>query len=215
MARKTREESQLTRERILDAAEQVFAQHGVSSATIAHIADTAGVSRGAVYGHYRSKVDMCLAMCRRALQRATLPPHMLEQHPPLEALFRMGMFCLRQWLTPGSMQRALHVLYYLCEDTPENAPLTRLRRGWEADYTRQMLRALRRAVKSGDLPAALDMKLAQAFINCTMTGIYNARISGSIPPLEDWEEVERILRVTRDALCYSQHLRRTGQATGE
>ena len=44
MARKTKEESQRTRDRILDAAEHVF-MSGVANTTMGDIADHAGVSR--------------------------------------------------------------------------------------------------------------------------------------------------------------------------
>lgn len=42
MARKTKEESQRTRDRILDAAEHVFLSKGVASTTMSDIADHAG-----------------------------------------------------------------------------------------------------------------------------------------------------------------------------
>lgn len=62
MARKTKEESQKTRDGILDAAERVFLEKGVGTTAMADLADAAGVSRGAVYGHYKNKIEVCLAM---------------------------------------------------------------------------------------------------------------------------------------------------------
>jgi TetR/AcrR family acrAB operon transcriptional repressor len=52
MARKTKEEAQETRNAILDAAELVFQEHGVSHTSLAEIAAAAGVTRGAVYWHF-------------------------------------------------------------------------------------------------------------------------------------------------------------------
>ncbi|HGY3917735.1 TPA: TetR family transcriptional regulator, partial [Pseudomonas aeruginosa] len=49
MARKTKEESQKTRDGILDAAERVFLEKGVGTTAMADLADAAGVSRGAVW----------------------------------------------------------------------------------------------------------------------------------------------------------------------
>ena len=207
MARKTKEESQRTRERILDAAEQIFARRGVSNSTIAHIADTAKISRGAIYGHYKNKVDVCLAMCRRAVQRAAMPPHIDTTLPVLDTLLHMGLYCLRQWLTPGSMQNALVVLYHISEDNQESVPLKRFRKGWELFYARRLRTLLRRAVAQGELCADLDRELAQKYINCTMTGIYNAIRNGSSTILTDWEDVERMLRVTLDSLRDSKYLR--------
>ncbi|HEQ0163187.1 TPA: TetR family transcriptional regulator, partial [Pseudomonas aeruginosa] len=48
MARKTKEESQKTRDGILDAAERVFLEKGVGTTAMVDLADAAGVSRGAV-----------------------------------------------------------------------------------------------------------------------------------------------------------------------
>jgi AcrR family transcriptional regulator len=52
MARRTKEEALETREQLLDAAERVFLERGVGHATLAEVADAAGVTRGAVYHHF-------------------------------------------------------------------------------------------------------------------------------------------------------------------
>ena len=48
MARRTKAEAEQTREQILDAAEAVFLDRGVARASLAEIAQAAGVTRGAV-----------------------------------------------------------------------------------------------------------------------------------------------------------------------
>ncbi|WP_341891941.1 TetR family transcriptional regulator [Variovorax sp. YR752] len=69
MARRTKEEAQRTREHILDMAEREFHRRGVSRTSLEHVAAAAGVTRGAVYGHFRNKADLFNAM----MNRATLP----------------------------------------------------------------------------------------------------------------------------------------------
>lgn len=69
MARKTKEDAEITRGRLLDAAEQVFYERGVSGASLADVAQCAGLTRGAVYWHFKDKLDLFDAM----LQRVTLP----------------------------------------------------------------------------------------------------------------------------------------------
>lgn len=54
-----------TRERILDAAEDVFNARGVSRTTLNEIAEAAGVTRGAIYWHFKNKVELFEAMCDR------------------------------------------------------------------------------------------------------------------------------------------------------
>ncbi len=51
-----------TRARILDSAEQVFVRDGYESAQLDEIAAIAGRSKGAVYGHFKSKEDLFLAL---------------------------------------------------------------------------------------------------------------------------------------------------------
>lgn len=72
MARRTKEEAQATRNRILDTAEMVFHERGVSRTTLQEIAEAAGVTRGAIYWHFKDKAELFNAM----MERVTLP---LEQ----------------------------------------------------------------------------------------------------------------------------------------
>jgi TetR/AcrR family acrAB operon transcriptional repressor len=66
MARKTKEDAELTRQRIIDAARKVFLTRGVSRSTLEHIAAEAEVTRGAVYWHFKNKTDIFYALRDRA-----------------------------------------------------------------------------------------------------------------------------------------------------
>lgn len=69
MARCTKEEAFATHEQLLDAAERVFCEQGVSRTSLQDIAQAAGVSRGAIYWHFKNKADLFNAM----MARITLP----------------------------------------------------------------------------------------------------------------------------------------------
>ncbi len=58
MARKTKQEAQETRQHILDVALRLFSQQGVSSTSLGEIAKAAGVTRGAIYWHFKDKSDL-------------------------------------------------------------------------------------------------------------------------------------------------------------
>lgn len=150
MARKTKEESQKTRDGILDAAERVFLEKGVGTTAMADLADAAGVSRGAVYGHYKNKIEVCLAMCDRAFGQIEVPDENARV-PALDILLRAGMGFLRQCCEPGSVQRVLEILYLKCERSDENEPLLRRRELLEKQGQRFGLRQIRRAVERGEL----------------------------------------------------------------
>jgi TetR/AcrR family acrAB operon transcriptional repressor len=63
MVRRTKEEALATRAALLDAAEKVFRQHGVTRATLGAVASAAGVTRGALYWHFRDKDELFAALC--------------------------------------------------------------------------------------------------------------------------------------------------------
>ncbi len=64
--RRTKAEAEKTREAIITAAIEVFLERGVTRATLDEIARAAGVTRGAIYWHFRDKLEIFLALERRA-----------------------------------------------------------------------------------------------------------------------------------------------------
>lgn len=54
-----------TRERLLDAARVVLAEEGIQGASVEHICDQAGFTRGAFYSNFSSKEELLLALCER------------------------------------------------------------------------------------------------------------------------------------------------------
>ncbi|MDJ0841869.1 MAG: TetR family transcriptional regulator [Acidobacteriota bacterium] len=62
MVRKTKEETEKTRLSLLDAALNVFSTKGFVRSTLNDIAREAGVSRGAIYWHFKDKVDLFEAL---------------------------------------------------------------------------------------------------------------------------------------------------------
>ena len=95
------------------------------------IADHAGVSRGAVYGHYKNKIDVCVAMSDRALAAAVALTRVRTDGKALESLYASMLQYVRIYSEEGSMQRVLEILYDKCEQSDENAPLLRRRDIWE------------------------------------------------------------------------------------
>ena len=60
---------QLTRDALVDAAAEVFAQKGVSGASMEEIAAEAGFSRGAIYSNFGSKEELLLVVMDRFMDR--------------------------------------------------------------------------------------------------------------------------------------------------
>ena len=66
--RKTKAEALQTRQDLLLSALNVFYQHGVARASLNEIARNAGVTRGALYWHFKNKEDLFDALFQLIFQ---------------------------------------------------------------------------------------------------------------------------------------------------
>ncbi len=61
------ERAEVTRSRLIGAAEKIFARDGFEAAKLEEIATTAGYTRGAFYANFESKEDLFLALLEREI----------------------------------------------------------------------------------------------------------------------------------------------------
>lgn len=206
MARKTKEESQKTRDFILDAAEFVFCEKGVTHAAMADIAERAGVSRGAVYGHYKNKIEVALEMCRRALDKPTLFEKKAEYDSPLVFLRALYLDFLRGYVESGSLQRVLEIMYCKCEESEENRPILDLRERWENQCQQDCMSVMEQAISKGELPVNLGVGFACMYLDSLVNGLCGSILSTVAKQADFWENTERILDTGLDALKFSAHM---------
>jgi TetR/AcrR family acrAB operon transcriptional repressor len=112
MARRTKEDAAATRDSILDAAEQLFVQQGVSRTTLQHIASAAGVTRGAIYWHFDDKGVLFNAMMDRAKlpMRAALDELTASNSDdPLAELHQYCMRVLSETVTNPQARRVFEI----------------------------------------------------------------------------------------------------------
>jgi AcrR family transcriptional regulator len=62
-----------TRERLLDAASEVFARRGYAAASLDDVAQSAGYTKGAVYSNFASKADLFMALIERRIAEQAAP----------------------------------------------------------------------------------------------------------------------------------------------
>jgi TetR/AcrR family transcriptional repressor of mexAB-oprM operon len=67
--RKTKEDTEISKLRILLAAEEEFCQRGFVAANMDNIAKAAGLTKGAIFWHYKSKADLFKTTIQRATGR--------------------------------------------------------------------------------------------------------------------------------------------------
>jgi AcrR family transcriptional regulator len=72
------------RTRVLDAALDLFTQHGVSGTSLQMIADAVGITKAAVYHQFRTKDQIVIAVTERELSglQEALEAAEAEDHPP-------------------------------------------------------------------------------------------------------------------------------------
>ena len=118
MARRTKEDADATRNSLLDAAERVFYEKGVSRASLSDIAQAAGATRGAIYWHFKDKVALFNAMMDRVthpLEQVGSTSASMATLPPLERLRSMVDFVQRTIVQDERTRRVFEIALYRVE----------------------------------------------------------------------------------------------------
>ena len=173
MVRKTKGEAAITREQLLDAAERVFRDHGVAKTSLAEVATAAGVTRGAVYWHFRDKADLFGAMCERAT--SPLDAMLVEaggrtHDNPLGAVRALAVSALTRLATDPRAQAVFEVIFHT-ELTGELADFAGRQERDRCDCLANVQSILEQAVARGQLPADTDTALATRLLHAYVGGI--------------------------------------------
>lgn len=211
--RRTREEALETRDRVLDSAELVFLEKGFAAATLEDIATAAGVTRGAIYGHFDNKA----AVFQATVARVKSPMDTLiesaadaKAEDPLLTLQGALATCLRDVATDPRTQRVIKIL--VTHRDPGQAGWLEERNRVVGDSARARLaRGLRAAVLKGQLPERLDIERGAALLHATIGGI-----------LREWlfdpsalalpKDADRIAQAVLDTLRFSPAMLKANRA---
>jgi len=174
MVRRTKSEAAATREALLDAALRLFRDRGVAQTSLSEVAAAAGVTRGAVYWHFRDKADLFDALCGRV----TLPMEAMlagasevRQADPLGALRALAVHGLTRLADDARTQAVVDVVFRKCDLTAETAGVVKRQRSSDSGCRAYVERLLRQAVARGQLPRATDTRLAAEMMNAFMIGV--------------------------------------------
>lgn len=173
MVRCTKEEAQETRNRILDAAENVFHSKGVSQTSLADVAKEADVTRGAIYWHFKNKTDLFEAMCDRVRlpMEAMLEANAdLRETDPLGQLREIAVFVLRQTATDPHSRKVRDIIFHKCEFVDATDPLSMRRQQCHSESRANIERDFKNAQSKGQLPADLNTSLAAIAFHSAISG---------------------------------------------
>ena len=159
MARKTKAEAAATRDSILDAAEKLFAEQGVSRTTLQHIASEAGVTRGAIYWHFLDKAALLHAMMERVkmpLEEAMLLLDANENGDPIQDLREYVMKVLRVTVEDPKARRVFEIVTLKMEFVADALAMRDGRRQHQAIWMQRVETRLQQAKALGHVRHELD-----------------------------------------------------------
>ena len=128
MPRRTKEEAAQTRALILKTAEKLFHARGVVQTSLQEIAAEAGVTRGAIYWHFRDKADLLWSIADHVfLPHEDLLDRLVaaESEDPLTLLREHTTASLNAIMNNPSRRRVFTILTQRCEYVEELAKLNR------------------------------------------------------------------------------------------
>jgi TetR/AcrR family transcriptional regulator, acrAB operon repressor len=174
MARRTKADALATRNRILDAAERVFSRRGATRPSLEDIATAAGVTRGAIYWHFRNKADLFGAM----LARVTLPMEEMvggsgdhAAADPLGYIRRCMVTVLRKTTDDAQTRRVFEIVCHKCEYVDEMARVRDRYVEMRADCLGEIERGVRDAIRRGLLPPGVNARSAAVGLHALVDGL--------------------------------------------
>lgn len=173
MARKTKAEALKTRQHLIDVAITLFAEQGVSSTTLADIADAAGMTRGAIYWHFDSKISLfneIWNLQENVTQeiRRKLNTHLKDDG--LSLLRELMIETLRIIARDPRQHQLLQILYHTCEFNGEMYSEKEIReRLW---FNRERFRKLlQNCISKGQIPVNTNIELLTTIVHGYFSGI--------------------------------------------
>jgi TetR/AcrR family transcriptional regulator, acrAB operon repressor len=161
--RRTKEDSEQTRQRIVAAARKVFARQGVTRTTLEEIARAAGVTRGAIYWHFADKTELFYAM----REQVSLPlidrtgfTFSGDADDPLGSVEKFLRGVVAALRSEPATQQTFQIMGFKCEYVGELQRELDRQRSRCTDLHGNLARVYRSAQRAGQLRPGLTPALA-------------------------------------------------------
>lgn len=161
----------LTRDRLMDAALDAFAEKGVLASSVEEICERAGFTRGAFYSNFESKEDLCVAVTARATDEImvairaavdSLPTEFTQTTDITDVIdAAVGVF-LDKTVTSPTRVAAFMELRLFIRRQPGLLPLVGVMNAKDAVFTEMLAAALNRVSYTLRIPADLAIKVLNA-----------------------------------------------------
>lgn len=174
MPRRTKDEAFETRNQILDAAERVFGERGVSRTSLTDIAEAAAVTRGAIYWHFEDKAELFCEMVARVTMPMEDAPCQIDpagHGDPLAAVRDMLVGILERTSGDAQARRVFHIVFNKCEYVDEMRPVWQRFREMQAGCLERLTRGIAAAVERGQLQPGLDARATAVGLHAMVNGL--------------------------------------------
>ncbi|AHG21468.1 transcriptional regulator [Chania multitudinisentens RB-25] len=174
MARKTKQQALETRQQILDAAVREFSERGVSATSLTDIATAAGVTRGAIYWHFKNKVELFNEVWELSESKISdLEIEYQAKFPdnPLRILREILIYILTATVDDVHRRALMEIVFHKCEFVGEMLPLYEARKELYLECYDRIERVLRNSMEQGQLPADLHTRRAAIILRAYITGL--------------------------------------------
>jgi len=168
----------LTRETILEKAEALFMAQGIQGTSIADVATAAGISKGTLFYHFRSKDELILEIAFANIQRVSdeMLSFIAREEEPLNPR-RLAERFIRQVLA-ATLRNRLH-LYLIEESMARNEKLKAALRDKYREWLATMLGALKPFLgEKASILAPILLALTDGLIIQTTLGL-------DMPPIDE------------------------------
>ena len=174
MARKTKQQALETRQHILDVALRLFSQQGVSSTSLAAIAKAAGVTRGAIYWHFKNKSDLFSEIWE--LSESSIGELELEYQAkfpddPLSVLREILVYILEATVTEERRRLLMEIIFHKCEFVGEMAVVQQAQRNLCVESYDRIEQTLRHCITAKMLPEDLLTRRAAIIMRGYISGL--------------------------------------------
>jgi len=174
MARNTKEQAQETRHQIIHAAIDRFSEFGVAKTSLADIAAAAGVTRGAIYWHFKNKADLLNEIWSQS--ESVMADRELEYQAkyPSDPLSVMRALILSVFETSAhdpKRRALLEIMYHKCEFVGEMEALRLMQQNFYQECYEKIGVVLKECIAADQLPANLDVARAAIVIRGYISGI--------------------------------------------
>ena len=174
MARKTKSQAQETRQQILDAAIRQFTARGVSATSLKDIANAAGVTRGAIYWHFKNKVELFNGVwedCESVVHALELEYQRQFPDDPLRVLREILVYLLRATASDPSRRSLMEIIFHKCEFVGEMSSVHEARKALYMEGYGKIEGILHRCIEQEQLPKSLHTRQAAIILRAYITGL--------------------------------------------